>query len=298
VQSSFLDPVVLGRIQNLELLARTVVNGFINGLHRSPYLGRSIDFAEHRGYMPGDDIRRMDWRLYARTDRYYVKEFEADTNTSFMVLLDVSRSMSYTGEGIRKLDYARYLAACLTSFARGQRDRVGLATFDDDVVDYVPPAAKHLETVLHTLERIDPGRGRQGSLREPLLKLADRLARRGMVVLISDLYEEADAVMEALKPLRGRGHDLIVFHLLDRTELDFPFEEATNFEDLESGTRLPVVPRGVRERYRALVREHVETLERRCRENRIDYAMLDPSKPLDHALFTFLSSRERLSRVR
>src|SRR5918997_1530146 len=143
----FVDPKVLARIGNLELLAKTVVDGFINGLHRSPYFGASVDFAEHRGYMPGDDIRRIDWKLYARTDRYYLKEYEADTNSNFCVLLDVSKSMSYKGVGVQKLEYAKYLAACLSYFAREQRDRVGMITFDSDIRDYVPPSAKHLDIV-------------------------------------------------------------------------------------------------------------------------------------------------------
>jgi uncharacterized protein (DUF58 family) len=294
----FLDPKVLARIGNLELLARTVVDGFINGLHRAPYLGMSLDFAEHRSYNPGDDIRRVDWKLYARTDRYYVKEFEADTNSNFVCLLDVSKSMSYAGTGIAKLDYARYLAACLAYFAREQRDRVGLATFDGDIVDYVPPSAKHLEVILHTLNRIEPAKGKRGELAPALVRVADRLRRRGIVALISDLYEEPEAIMEAVKPLRARGHDLMVFHLLDPTEIDFPFSEATNFRELETGERTPVVPEAMRAKYRALIQEHIATLTQRFTENRVDYAMFNTAMPLDYALFTFLSARERMSRVR
>jgi uncharacterized protein (DUF58 family) len=294
----FLDPKVLGRIENLELLARTVVDGFINGLHRSPYLGLSLDFAEHRPYMPGDDIRRIDWKLWGRTDRYFMKEFEADTNSNFMVLLDVSRSMSYAGTGIPKLDYARYLAACLSYFCRQQRDRIGLTTFDEDVVDYVPPSAKMLETILHTLDRVKPATGKRGALAPALMRVAGRLRRRGLVVLISDLYEEPQAIVDALKPLRGRGQDLIVFHLLDPTEIEFPFEGIINIQELESGERAPVVPEAMRARYRVLVQEHIAALESKCRENAVDYAMFDTSMPLDNALFKFLSSRERLSRVR
>ncbi len=152
--SSFLDPKVLARINNLELLARTVVDGFINGLHHSPYLGLSVDFAEHRPYMPGDDIRRIDWRVFGRTDRFYVKEFEADTNANFSILLDISRSMDYGSTGITKLDYGRYLAACLAYFSRQQRDRVGIITFDDDIVYFVPVSAKHLDIVLHTIDSL------------------------------------------------------------------------------------------------------------------------------------------------
>lgn len=294
----FLDPKVLGRIDNLELLSRAVVSGFINGLHRSPFLGLSLDFAEHRAYMPGDDIRRIDWRLYARTDRYYVKEFEADTNSNFVVLLDLSSSMSYQGGGISKIDYARYLAACLTYFVKNQRDRIGLITFDTAVVDYIPPSAKHLEIILHSLNRIQPGRGRRGSLGEPLLRAADRLRRKGMVVLLSDLYEPPESVIDALKPLRGRGHDVMVFHLLDPHEIEFPFQDASQFEDLESGSRLPVNPGPLRTRYKAAMQNHLDELTRVFRENQIDYARHDTSQPLDFALFNFLSARERLSRVR
>src|SRR5262245_2515780 len=194
--SRFLPPEVLARIGNVELLARTVVEGFMSGLHRSPYLGRSVDFAEHRAYMPGDDIRRIDWRLFGRTDRFYLKEFEADSNTDLVQLLDVSRSMRYTSHALTKLDYARYLVACLAYLSRKQRDRVGLVTFDRDVVDFVPPSAKHLPALLHALDRAaDTGaEGRGGGLARPLAKAADACHRRSILVLLSDLYEEPRSV--------------------------------------------------------------------------------------------------------
>src|SRR4051812_21501634 len=194
-QTSFLDPSVLSRIGNLELLAKIVVEGFINGLHRSPHLGASTDFAEHRAYMPGDDIRRIDWKLFARSDRHYIKEYEADTNTNFSVILDVSPSMRYGANAdhgrVSKLTYACYLAACLTYFSSLQRDRVGMATIDTDVVDYVPPSAKHLQLILHTLNRIEKnGRDAKAqpgasTLLNPLRKLSEMVRRRRMVVLIS-----------------------------------------------------------------------------------------------------------------
>jgi uncharacterized protein (DUF58 family) len=294
--TQFLDPAVLGRIGNLELLARTVVDGFLTGLHRSPYLGFSVDFAEHRPYMPGDDIRRIDWRLYARTDRHYIKLFEADTNSNFSVLLDLSASMSYGSHSLTKLDYARYLAACLTFFSSRQRDRVGLVTFDHDVVDYVPPSMKHLDTILHTLDKAHAGR--EGSLQEPLLKITGTLGRKGILVVISDFYEEPDVVLRALGPLRARGHDVIVFHVMDPYELEFPFEEASGFEDLETGEQIPVIPAKLRDDYLGMVRTHLATLEKRFTDNRIDYTLLDTSKPLDTALFQYLLARERLSHKR
>jgi len=294
--AQFVDPKALARIHNLELLARTVVDGFINGLHRAPYLGFSLDFAEHRGYEPGDDLRRIDWRLFGRTDRFYVKQFEADTNSNAVVALDVSSSMRFGRGGLSKLDYGRYLAASLLYFSHSQRDRVGLVTFDREIVDYVPPSARHLEFALYALDRV--AAGRPGSLAPPLFTVTERLRRRGIVVIVSDFYEEPGAVADAIKPLKFRGHDVIVFHLLDPAELDFPFDDASSFEDMESGRRLPVVPEGIREKYRALVARHTETLARLFADSRIDYALFNTSVPLDYALFHYLARRERLSRVR
>ena len=182
----FVDPKVLARIGNLELVARNVVDGFINGLHRSPFFGASVDFAEHRGYVPGDDIRRVDWRLFARTDRFYIKEYEADSNSNFAVLLDVSKSMGYGSSTMTKLDYGRMLAGCLTYLVHRQRDRVGFVAFDDDIVEHVPASAKHMETVLHVLDRVKPAK--PGRLAAPLNKMAEHFGRRGLLVLISDLY--------------------------------------------------------------------------------------------------------------
>jgi uncharacterized protein (DUF58 family) len=292
----FVDPTVLARIGSLDLLARTVVDGFINGLHRAPYFGASIDFAEHRGYVAGDDIRRVDWRLFARTDRFYVKQYEADTNTNFCVLLDVSRSMGFASRGVSKLEYSCYLAACLAYLAHKQRDRVGIITFDSDVVAHVPPSAKHFEVLLHTLDRAKPER--PGQLAGPMNKVAEFFKRRSVVVLISDFYEEPDAVLEAIKPLRFLGNELIVFHVLDPAEVDFTYDQASSFEDLESGEQLPVVPESFASQYRELLRAHIAALSTKFSEHRIDYTLLNTVEPLDRALFSYLSSRERLMRVR
>lgn len=291
----FVDPLVLARIQDLQLLARVVVQGFVNGLHRSPYLGVSVDFAEHRAYMPGDDIRRIDWRVFARSDRFYVKEFEADSNANFLLLLDLSRSMRFGSLGLSKLDYARRLAACLAYFARGQRDRVGLISFDREIVDFVPPAAKHLDVILHTLDRLADRDGK-GELLPPLLRAAESSRRRGLLVLISDLYEEPELVLRAARALQHKGSDLIVFHVLDPAELEFPYQAAANYEDLETGERMPVVPDYVRAQYRRLMQEHVAALARLLGESRIDYTLLDTRTPLDLALHRYLARRERLTR--
>lgn len=294
--TQFLDPAVLGRIGNLALLARTVVDGFLTGLHRSPFLGFSTNFAEHRPYMPGDDIRRIDWRLYARTDRHYIKLFEADTNSNFSVLLDVSASMNYGSHSLTKFDYARYLTACLTFFSSRQRDRIGLVTFDHEVVDYVPPSMKRLDTILHTLDRAKAER--PGSLRAPMLRITEMLARKGILVVVSDFYEDPDVILSALGPLRARGHDVIVFHVMDPYELEFPFEEASGFEDLETGEQIPVIPGRLRDNYVQMVKAHLDELRTRFAESRIDYTLLDTSKPLDMALFRYLLARESLSRAR
>jgi uncharacterized protein (DUF58 family) len=280
---SFLDPTVLGRIGSLELVARTVVEGFVSGLHRSPALGATTDFAEHRGYMPGDDTRRVDWRLYARTDRLHVKEFEADTNAGVTVLLDVSRSMSYAGGGrLTKLDYGRYLAASLLWLAQRQGDRVGLVTFDATVRDFVPPAGKRLPQAMLALERATAGGA--GELTAPLARVAEHFRRRGAV----------DAVLR----LRNAGNELLLMHVLDPAELALPFREAGAVEDLETGAVQTIVPAALRDEYARRVAAHVAELERLARGAQVDYALFDTGKPLDHALSRYLAGRQRLGRAR
>jgi uncharacterized protein (DUF58 family) len=292
----FVDPQILARIGNLDLLARTVVDGFINGLHRAPYFGASIDFAEHRGYVAGDDIRRVDWRLYARTDRYYIKQYEADTNTNFSLILDVSKSMNFGTRGVTKLEYASYLGACLAYLAQRQRDRVGCITFDSEVVSYVPPSAKHFNVLLHTLDRAKAER--RGEMTVPLGNMAEHFKRRSLIVLVSDFYEDPSAILEALKPLHFLGNDLIAFHVLDPAELDFGYENASSFQDLETGEQIPVVPESFRDEYRRLIRSHIESLKTKFSEVRIDYMLANTAEPLDRLLFGYLSARERLMRVR
>ncbi|MEM7353009.1 MAG: DUF58 domain-containing protein [Acidobacteriota bacterium] len=298
----FVDPRVLARIDRLDLIARTVVDGFMAGLHPSPHLGLSTDFAEHRPYMPGDDVRRVDWRLYGRTDRLYLKEFEAETNADVLLLIDISASMDWgAGQGagtdaVTKLDYGRYLAACLAYFSHRQRDRIGVVTFDRDVVDQTPASGRQLDTVLHTLDRIVPGGA--GELAGPLKRIAKGLRRRGIVVLMSDLYEDPEGVARAAAQLALAGHDLIVFHLLDRRELDFDFPTPRQFEDAESGERIPVIPDRIRDGYQGLMRHHIDRIAARLGELRVEYCQVDTAKPLDHALYDYLARRQRLQRVR
>ncbi len=292
----FLDPLTLARIDNLDLIARTVVNGFVHGLHQSPHLGVSTDFAEHRPYMVGDDIRRIDWRVYGRTDRLYVKQFEAETNANMMVLIDISASMNYGSGAVTKLDYARFLAASLAYFSYQQRDRVGVITFDKDIVDQVPATGRQIETVLHTIDRIEPGG--VGELNLPIRRIAQSIRRRSILVLISDLYEDPDMVRHAVNRLALRGNDVIVFHVLDPAELAFDFDEPGQFEDLESGTRIPVIPDRIRAGYKGLIDSHVARIAQLMGESRVDYCRVNTAKPLDHALFDYLSRRQRLQRIR
>jgi len=292
----FIDPITLQRIGSLELVARTVVEGFMTGLHRSPYLGFSVDFAEHRPYFPGDDIRRIDWRLYARTDRFHLKLYEAETNANFVALVDTSASMDFGAKGLRKIDYARMLAASLAYFSSTQRDRVGLITFNEDVVDYVPPSAKHLDTVLHKLASAEP-RG-IGDLHAPFRKAAELLKRAGIVVIVSDLYEPPEQVLAAINQIRFSGQDVVVFHTLDPAELEFQYPTPAPFEDLETGERIPIVPDKLRERYQGLVSDHIKELAERFAANRIDYVVANTGEPLDRALFEYLLARHRRAKTR
>jgi uncharacterized protein (DUF58 family) len=289
----FLAPDALARIRSLELLARTVVEGFIGGLHRSPYLGFSIDFAEYRPYVPGDDLRALDWKLFARTDRYYVKKFEGDTNTHCTLVLDASASMDYGSHRITKRQYASYLAASLAYLVNRQQDGVGLIAFADGIVQQIPAKQRpgHLQAILAALERITPGR--HTDVARTLHTVAEAIRKRGIIVVISDLYGEPDDVMAGLKHLRFRGHDVIVFHVLDEHELRFPFDQPMQLEDVETGQQMHVMPEYLRQEYLKLINAHIDTLTSECGRAGIDYSLINTSEPLDLALFSYLSRRAK-----
>jgi uncharacterized protein (DUF58 family) len=291
--AQFLAPEILARISSLELVARSVVEGFISGLHRSPHLGFSTDFAEHRQYMPGDDLRHLDWKLLARTDRYYIKKYEGDTNAQIHLLVDASASMGYASGEVTKLQYAQYLASSLAYLGVRQHDSVGLGAFDEEMVEHVPASSRsgHLRTVLGVIERLAPGRGT--ALSEQLHRMAELLTRRGVVVLISDLYDEPDRLIEGLEHLRFRGNDVIVFHVMDRQEMDFDFDEPLVLEDSETEEQLHVLPDVLRDEYLRAIRAHVDALSEGAARNRIDYELLRTSEPLARALFSYLSRRSQ-----
>jgi uncharacterized protein (DUF58 family) len=294
IGTRFLAPEVLARIDSLELIARAVVEGFISGLHRSPHLGFSTDFAEHRQYMPGDDLRHLDWKLLARTDRLYIKKYEGDTNTRIHLLVDASASMGYASGAVTKLQYAQYLASSLAYLGVRQHDPVGLVTFDENVIEHVPArsVSGHLRTVLGVIDRITVGRGTR--LVEQLHRTAELFTRRGIIVLISDLYAEPESLIKGLEHLRFQGNDVIVFHILDRQELDFDFAEPLVLEDSETEEQMHVLPDVVREEYVRAIRSHVEALREGAARNRIDYEMLRTSDPLDAGLFSYLARRSHI----
>ncbi len=290
----FIDPQTLTRIASLELIARTVVEGFISGLHRSPHLGFSVNFAEYRSYRPGDDIRKIDWKVYGRTDRFFVKEYEGETNTGIHLILDCSRSMTYASRGISKLEYGQFLAASLGYFAFKQRDAVGFISYDDDVIDYIPARGSigHLNTVLHAIEKARPGE--KTDFESSLVRVSDRIRRRGIVVVISDLYEEPEKVMSGLRHLAFRGNDVIVFQILDPNELRFDFPDAAQFVDMETRSEMHVIPDYIRQEYRKVLTSQIAQFEKECRKDRMDFMLIDTSQPLDSALFGYLVRREQL----
>ncbi len=289
----FLDPTVIARMGSLELKARTIVEGFLSGLHRSPMKGFSVEFAEYRQYMPGDDLSTIDWKVYARTDRHYVKKFEEETNLECHILLDVSASMGYMSTGVSKIQYGAFLAASLAYLMNRQRDAVGLMAFDETIRKILPPSARpgHFHALLVSLEELRLGQ--RTDCAKPLHQLAEALVKRGLVILISDLLDEPDKVIEGLKHFRFKGTEVVVFHVLDKDELTFPFERATRFRDLESDDEVIAVPALVRDTYLREVRDLIALYERELRVVGIDYCLLDTSTPLDFALMSYLSTRGR-----
>jgi uncharacterized protein (DUF58 family) len=289
----FLDPHTLSRISPMELRARAVVEGFIAGLHRSPFRGFSVEFAEYRQYSPGDDIRHIDWKAFARTDRYYVKEYEDETNLHAFILLDHSASMGYRSGTLSKLEYASYLAASLAYFVARQRDGVGLITFDQQVNTVLPARSKsaHIYAMLDHLENLSVGQATD--MGKPLHELAESINRRGLVILISDLIDDPARTMESLQHFRFKGHDVIVFHIVDPDELHFPFTDTARFEDPETGDRMVVVPTVAREQYLQAVQAFMKETRTGCIKNQVDYTRLVTDQPLDYALFAYLGKRMR-----
>jgi uncharacterized protein (DUF58 family) len=292
-ERTFLDPAVVARLGTLELKARTIVEGFLTGLHRSPFKGFSVEFAEYRQYMPGDDLSTIDWKVYARSDRYYVKKFEEETNLDCHLMIDVSGSMGYGSRAMTKFEYGACLAAALAYLMNRQRDAVGLTAFDSRVVQMLPARSRagHLRSLLLTLDQLTLGR--ETDVSKPLHQLADSLTKRGMVVLISDLLDDPDAVIRGLKHFQFRGTDVLVFQILDPDEIEFPFDRATRFEDLESSDEVMAVPAVVRSHYLKEIGRLIDRYRRDLGAAGIDYQLLTTAQPLELALLSYLSTRAR-----
>jgi uncharacterized protein (DUF58 family) len=290
----FLDPAVIARLATMELKARTVVEGFLSGLHRSPYRGFSVEFAEYRQYLPGDDLSTLDWKVYARSDRHYVKKYEEDTNVDCHLLLDVSGSMAYRGGApMSKMEYGAVLAASLAFLMNRQRDATGLIAFDDRIVHRVPASARpgHLHTLLLALDRLRAGR--RSDVGRPLHQLAEALLKRSLVVLISDLLDEPEPIIKGLGHLKFRGSDVIVFQVLDPYELTFPFAGPARFKDLESSEEVTTEPASARTAYLRELAGLTLKYDRALRGAGIDYVQVDSSQPLDFALLAYLATRSR-----
>ena len=300
----FLDPVVVSRLRNMELRARLIVEGFMTGLHKSPYHGFSVEFAEHRPYNPGDELRHVDWKVYAKTDRHYVKQYEEETNLRNYVVLDTSSSMRYRGDGaLSKLEYGSYLAAALHYLMVRQRDATGLIAFDDRVHTVLPPKSTHryMRELLGALERISASESgaRRTNAAASLAEVAERISRRSLVVVISDLFENVaahDVLLRSLRHLRYRGHEVLVFHILESgTERRFDFPNTPMvFRDMETGDEITLQPSQLQQSYREAVTEFAERFLRKCREYSIDFIELDSGQSYDSALLAYLNKRRKL----
>ena len=289
----YLDFDTLSRIGNMQLLAQTVVEGFVLGLHRSPYRGFSVEFAEYRQYVPGDEIRYLDWKLYGKTDRYYIKQFEEETNLSCHIVLDKSASMGYGSGSLTKLEYGSYLAASLAYFMTMQRDATGLVLFDTEIRALLPPRSRtsHLHLMLAELENLRPAG--ETATGKPLHDLAEGIRKRGLIVLISDLYDAPEDVLSGLQHFRFLGNDVIVFHLMDPAEMEIPFDRTTEFIDPETGERILTAPETVRKDYLREMDKLLATYRQGCAELKVDYNLFDTATPLELALSEYLFPRSR-----
>jgi len=290
----YLDPEVISRLKTMEMRARLVVEGFITGLHKSPYHGFSVEFAEHRQYMPGDPIRNIDWKVFAKSDRYYVKEFEEETNLKAYLLLDTSGSMKFTSGKITKLQYASYLTAALAFLMLKQRDAVGLVAFDEQIRQYIPPKSSsvHLHALLLGLEKLEASE--KTDVPRALHEMAERIKRRGLIIVLSDLLDDPARILAGLKHFRHRNHEVIVFHILDPYERRFSFPAESIFKDMETGEELSTIPWQIKAEYQKSIAAFIERYAWECRQSSIDYVVVDTAQTYDLALFAYLAKRGRL----
>jgi uncharacterized protein (DUF58 family) len=294
MSNRYFDPEGLARVGHMELVARQVVEGFLTGRHRSPYHGFSVEYLDHRQYTPGDEIRTIDWKILARTDKYYVKLFEDETNLRAYILLDCSRSMAFKSGAVSKLQYGSYLAAALSYLMLHQNDAVGLVLFDNEVRQYLPPRARPTQ-FRRILELLDHDSARQETdVGAVLHQVAERIHRRGLVIVISDLIDDEAKVANGLQHFRHDHHEVIVFQVMDDAELTFPYERLTRFKDMEGAGRVVANPKGLRSRYLTRINTFLETLKAACFERGIGYNLANTKEPYDHFLAAYLEKRARL----
>ncbi len=289
----FLDPAVLAGISSLDLVAKTVVDGFISGLHESPDFGFSQEFAEYRQYMPGDDLRHVDWNVFARSDKMFLKRFKGETNTLVTILLDASPSMKYGSHGMQKLEYARFLAASIVYLAHLQRDATGLIVFDEEVRNFVQPSSRQgqMMRLMHAIDQAEAAEQKKTDFVRPFSHLADFLRKRGMVIAISDFWDDPETVIRAVSPLRARGSELMLLHVLDPEELQPKIKGSALFQDLESGHKMQVSASYAANEYKEKMTAHLEAIKSKAQGAGIEYFLCDTSKPLDLSLRRYLAMR-------
>jgi len=291
----YLDPETMMRLGHLNIVARSAVEGFISGLHRSPHHGFSVEFSEHRPYVPGDELRHLDWVAYAKTDRFYVKQYEQETNLRCYILLDCSASMNYSSrKGLTKLEYGSFLAATMAYLMTRQQDVVGLVAFDHEIRLHMPPGGSpaHVNEMCNRLEHL--ATGQVTSLAKPFHDLAEMIKRRGLIIVISDLYDDENEVIKALRHFRHKKHGLILFHIFDAAELEFPFAKLTQFLDLETNERYQVDPKNVREAYLSELRAFIDRYKKACSDSDTEYVLTDTSVPYDFLLRSYLAKRQMM----
>lgn len=287
----YLDPKTLVKIQRLDMIARLIVEGFVSGMHRSPYHGFSVEFAEHREYTPGDDIRYLDWKVYGKSDRYYIKQYEEETNLSAYILMDCSESMRYKSDDLSKYQYGCFIAAALSYLILKQQDTVGLALFDKEVRSFLPPSASpsHLKHIVHELDTV--GTSQKTDLGSIFHTLAERIRKKGLVIVISDLFDDPAKILSGLSHFRHRKHEVILFHLMAHEERHFKFDSMTQFVGLEGLGEAIVDPKSIQKAYLEEVETFCAALKKGCRLERIDYVGIDTRTPLDVALTSYLATR-------
>jgi len=291
--TEFLDPKDLQSIANLQILARLVVEGFTSGLHRSPHKGFSVEFKQHRQYVPGDDLRYLDWKVYGKTDRFYIREFEEETNLRATMLIDRSGSMGYAGNGMSKYEYATRVAAALSYLMLQQQDSVGMVTFDDQIQRYIPPRGRpsHLRTLIEEMQ--SSGTGGETALSRVFHDLVPKVHRRGLLIILSDCFDDVQELLASLAHFRHAKHEVIIFHILDRDELEFPFEQWTRFDSLEADQKLMLDPAVLREQYLERMEQFREELKQGCARHRVDLVPMVTDQPYAQALGEYLTLRRR-----